>query len=230
MSEPCPGTLVYTPLLDDGEEYFERDDAAFITMRAVTARLDENRIPYAVAGGLAMVAHGYPRKTPDVDILVRPADIPTIRRELAGARYNAVFPRAKYPGNTSISVKVDFLHAGRFPGDGKPKPYCFPDPKDIAVEIDGIPYLSLASLLEIKLACSLSLASNPKHPAHVRALIRALKLGLDFAERLHPYLRGTYRRIWLGLWREPTAAEIDGAMELIPAEIEKLRRRMSVEA
>jgi hypothetical protein len=64
-------------LLDEGEEYFSRDDAAFITMRAIASLLNDLKTPYAVAGGLAMVAYGYPRKTPDVDIVLRPQDMPS---------------------------------------------------------------------------------------------------------------------------------------------------------
>ena len=35
--------------------------------------------------------------------------------------------------------KINFLLAGDFPGDGKPKPVTFPDPREAAVELD--PYV-----------------------------------------------------------------------------------------
>jgi hypothetical protein len=45
----------------------------FEELRSVISRLDENGIPYALCGGLAMAVHGYPRATVDIDIVV-PAD------------------------------------------------------------------------------------------------------------------------------------------------------------
>jgi len=40
------------------------------SLRRIASKLEELKIPYAVAGGMALVAHGYERTTVDVDVLV----------------------------------------------------------------------------------------------------------------------------------------------------------------
>ena len=52
--------------------FFERDDPVFKTLSGITSKLEQLAIPYAVAGGMALVAHGYDRTTVGVDILVTP--------------------------------------------------------------------------------------------------------------------------------------------------------------
>jgi hypothetical protein len=42
--------------------------------------------------------------------------------------------------DTERGVRVEFLVAGDFPGDGGPKPVAFPDPGTCSVELDGIRY------------------------------------------------------------------------------------------
>ena len=46
--------------------------------------------------------------------------------------------------------------AGQYPGDGKPKPVAFPDPASAAIEIDGVKYLKLDKLIELKLASGMT--------------------------------------------------------------------------
>jgi len=50
----------------EAERFFMHTDAVHQTLRKITAKLDELGIPYAVAGGIALVAHGYDRTTVDV--------------------------------------------------------------------------------------------------------------------------------------------------------------------
>ena len=42
--------------------------------------------------------------------------------------------------------------AGGYPGDGKPKPVVFPDPRTVTSETDGISYVNLPTLVDLKLA------------------------------------------------------------------------------
>ncbi len=64
--------------MDEGDRFFQKSDSVFQTLRAIARRLDDLGIPYAVAGGMALNAHGFRRLTVDVDILVtrRPGDHP----------------------------------------------------------------------------------------------------------------------------------------------------------
>jgi hypothetical protein len=43
--------------------------------RRIVLALEEADIPYAICGGLAMAAYGYPRATQDVDLLIAPERI-----------------------------------------------------------------------------------------------------------------------------------------------------------
>jgi len=50
--------------------FFMKDDPVHHTLRAIVERLKELQIPYCIAGGLALVAHGYDRTTVDVNVIV----------------------------------------------------------------------------------------------------------------------------------------------------------------
>lgn len=56
-------------------------------LRAVDA-LDAAGVPYAICGGLAVVIHGYTRLTDDIDLLVRPQDVPPAKRALQSAGFS----------------------------------------------------------------------------------------------------------------------------------------------
>jgi len=137
-------------------EFFMRDDPVFRTLRSITAKLKELDIPYAVAGGMALVAHGYDRTTADVDILVTPDGLSRIHAALDGLGYLPPFAGSKHLRDGTTKVRIEFLTTGGFPGDGKPKPAAFPDPQEVGVEIDGIHYLRLEKLVELKLASGMT--------------------------------------------------------------------------
>ena len=56
-------------------------------LRAVDA-LNAAGIPYAICGGLAVVIHGYTRLTDDIDLLVRPQDVPPAKQALQSAGFS----------------------------------------------------------------------------------------------------------------------------------------------
>ena len=63
----------------------------------------------------------------------------TIHAKLEGLGYVPPFSGSKNLRDAEHGVRIEFLIAGEFPGDGKPKPVAFPDPDDVGVEIDGDP-------------------------------------------------------------------------------------------
>jgi hypothetical protein len=77
-------------------EFFMRDDPVYKTLHSITSRLEELKIPYAVVGGMALVAHGYDRTTTDVDILVTPEGLAEIHRQLDGLGYVPPFAGSKH--------------------------------------------------------------------------------------------------------------------------------------
>lgn len=89
-------------------------------LRKVAHRLDELGIPYAIAEGMALFFHGCRRFTEDVDILVRPEDLPTIHRELEGLGYLPPFAGSKQLRDTEHGVRVEFLETGATPATASP--------------------------------------------------------------------------------------------------------------
>lgn len=190
--------------MDDGDAFFRREGAVFASLRKITRRLVELGIPHAVVGGMALEAHGFRRLTVDVDILVRRDDLRVIHDRLDGLGWVPPFVGSKNLRDAEHGVRIKFLVAGEYPGDGKPKPVAFPDPAQVAVELNGIHYLSLPGLVQLKLASGMTGGVHRlKDLADVVALIETLGLPAEFGDALDPYVRDKYRELWEGALREP---------------------------
>jgi hypothetical protein len=189
--------------MDEGDRHFQRDDSVFKTLRNIARRLDELGVPYAVAGGMSLEAHGFRRLTVDVDILVTREGLKAIHEELDGLGYLPPFAGSKNLRDTQYGVRVKFLIAGEYPGDGQPKPVAFPDPAQVGVEINGVRYLSLPTLVELKLASGMTNLGRLKDLADVQELIKAVMLPADFADQLNPYVRDKYLELWQGIRDSP---------------------------
>jgi len=95
------------------------------------------------------------------------------------------------------NVNIDALIVGQHPRDGLPKPVAFPIPETVAeIQTDGIPYVSLPTLLELKLASGMTAAHRLQDMADVIQLIRANNHSLPYADELNPYVRKKYRELW----------------------------------
>jgi hypothetical protein len=93
-------------------------------------------------------------------------------------------------------VRIEFLVAGQFPGDGKPKPIAFPEPSDVAEPRAGIQCLNLPTLIELKLASGMTDAGRQKDLADVIELVKVLDLPEAFASKLHSFVRDKYVELW----------------------------------
>jgi hypothetical protein len=187
----------------EAERFFMKEDEVYKTLRAITTKLNELKIPYAVVGGMALIAHGYRRTTEDVDVLVTPENNRHIREKLDGLGYIPPFTGSRNLRDTQTGVRIEFLITGEFPGDGKPKPVAFPDPANVNTEIDGIRYLKLETLIELKLASGLTNPNRLKDLADVQELIRVLKLPRSLGDTLNPFVQAKYYEFWQGLQTEP---------------------------
>jgi hypothetical protein len=183
----------------EAARFFMRDDPVYHALREITRRLDELHIPYAVVGGMALVAHGYVRTTVDVDILLARDGLDAAHRSLDGLGYVPPFAGSKNLRDTQTGVQIEFLVSGQFPGDGKPKPVAFPDPAVVATDIDGIRFANLPTLIELKLASGMTNPGRLRDLADVQELIRVLKLPAEYAERLNPYVRGKFAELRAGV-------------------------------
>jgi hypothetical protein len=179
--------------------FFMRDDPVHQALRAVSQRLRDEAVPYAVANGMALVVHGYDRTTVGIDVLVTADGLQTIHGKLVGLGYRPAFEGSrKQLRDAEHGVGVEFLVTGEFPGDGRPKPVAFPDPASCSIEIGGIRYVDLKTLLELKLASGLTSPGRLKDLADVQELIRARDLPLEMRDQLDPYVRDKYTELWEG--------------------------------
>ncbi len=193
----------------EASQFFEEKSAVHDTLRRIVARLDHLGIPYAVSGGLSLFAHGLRRFTEDVDLLVTWKGLDRIHKELDGLGYNPPFRGSKNLRDTQTGVRIEFLVTGQFPGDGKPKPVSFPDPTSVAVEKDGIKYLSLPSLINLKLASGMTNPGRLKDLADVMELIKVLDLPKEFSRQLAPFVQEKFAEIWQAANEMPDHAQPD---------------------
>jgi hypothetical protein len=182
--------------LYQGSIYFEKRGAVQDSLSRIASRLATLDIPYAVVGALAMFRHGYRRFTEDVNLLVTRPGLRRIHSQLKGHGYEPKFTGSKALRDTETGVRIEFVLTGDYPGDGKPKPVVFPDPAAVAVELDGIRYVSLIALIEFKLASGMTDGQRLKDLADVQEMIKTLRLPRNFAENLNPYVRDKFSELW----------------------------------
>lgn len=183
--------------LNEGGLHFEKRSGVHKTLRKLAQRLDELGVPYAVTGDMAMFFHGYERFTERLDILVSPEGLDVIDRRLEGAGYVPPHSGSKDWRDAEYGVRIVFLVAGTYPGDGKPKPVHFPDPSEASTEIDGVRCLQLPRLIEVLLAAGLNNPRRLRDIADVQQLIGTLHLPENLDRQLHPIVREKYKELWV---------------------------------
>ena len=107
--------------LEQGGRHFENRSEVHHTMRRIVKRLKALSIPYAVAGDLAMFFHGFRRFTEVVTMLVSRDGIEEIQNSLTGDRYLPASPGSRSLRDIESGVRINFLVAGDYPGDSRPK-------------------------------------------------------------------------------------------------------------
>jgi hypothetical protein len=150
-----------------------------------------------VIGAVALTAHGYPRFTSDVDIVLTREGLEAFHRELVGLGYRPAFEGAKKKlRSTRNSVVIEVITAGEYPGDGKPKPVVFPHPATASIEISSVNVVTLEKLVELKLASGMTASDRLKDLADVQELIKIRGLSREMAAELNPFVRGKYLELW----------------------------------
>ena len=161
-------------MYEEARRYFMGKGRLNKTLARITTDLEEHGIQYAVIGATALLAHGYPRLTEDIDLLMTCEGLEKFHAELIGV---------------GDDVSIEVMTTGEYPGDGKPKPVSMPDPATASTEIGGIRFVTLEKLIELKLASGISAPHRLKDLADVQELIKIKKLDADFANKLDPYVR-----------------------------------------
>jgi hypothetical protein len=187
-----------TDTLRQVDEFFMATSPIHKTLSDVARRLSEEQIDYAIIGGMALALHGFIRPTEDVDLLMSRQGLEEFHEKLVGRGYVPLFPGArKHFRNTETGVKVEVITAGEYPGDGKPKPVVFPEPKNVAIDIAEYRVVGLESLIELKLASGLSAKHRElRDLADVQQLIEILHLPSELSQRLDGSVRDEYLRLW----------------------------------
>ena len=182
--------------LREGGMFFQNESEVQKSLRRITAHLHALGIDYAVVGGMALFLHGFRRFIEDVDILVTPEGLKQAHEALEGSGYRPPFANSKNLRDTENGVRIKFLVAGEYLGDGKVKPVAFPDPKQVATEHNGINLLNLPALIELKLASGMTGRGRLKDLADVQELIKLLALPQSYADQLNLYVRDQYDELW----------------------------------
>ncbi|HEX6044866.1 MAG TPA: hypothetical protein VFZ22_10290 [Pyrinomonadaceae bacterium] len=177
----------------EGLRYFMGEGHLNDTLARLSTDLDDHGINYMVIGAVALLAHGYPRFSEDIDLVMTGEGLEKFHAELIGLGYAPAFPGARKRLRSTIDgVSIEVMTTGEYPGDGKPKPVSMPDPATASTEIDGIKFVTLEKLIELKLASGISAPHRLKDLADVQELIKIKHLDADFADKLDPYVRAKY--------------------------------------
>src|SRR6266545_941651 len=180
----------------EGLRYFMGQGSLNNTLAQLTNDLKEHGIDYMVIGAVALLAHGYPRFTEDINLVLTPEGLEVFHRELIGLGYAPAFPGARKRLRSTIDgVSIEVMTAGEYPGDRKPKPVSMPEPNAASIEIEGIRFVTLEKLIELKLASGMTAPDRLKDLADVQELIKIRGLQGDFAERLDPYVRHAFMEL-----------------------------------
>jgi hypothetical protein len=184
------------PLLREVDAFLMGEAKVQETLKRLARRLEELGVDFALAGGLAVGARGHLRLTVDVDVLITAEGLARFRQAWLGRGYVERFAGSRGVKDTESGVAIDFLLAGQFPGDGKPKPVRFPDPGMVPRGEEPYRIVDLRTLIELKLASGLSAPDRLLDLADVIALVRANGLGEEFASSLDPSVREKYVELW----------------------------------
>jgi hypothetical protein len=181
----------------EGLRYFMGEGELNNVLARLCADLKRCGIDYMVIGAVALMAHGYPRFTEDIDLVLTPEGLETFHQKLVGLGYLPAFSGArKRLRSAAEGVSIEVITSGEYPGDGQPKPVRFPIPSGASVEIDGVRVVTLKKLIELKLASGMTAPDRLKDLADVQELIKACHLDSEFAVGLNPYVRDRYLQLW----------------------------------
>jgi hypothetical protein len=158
------------------------------------AALAQTGIPHAIMGGVAVCLHGYQRNTIDIDLLIRRQDQSTVAESFSAAGLS--WSEEAHEFQTPAGIPVQILLAGDRAGKGSD--VMLPDPAEnqTITQREGLPVLTLARLIECKLACGEGeIRRTHKDFADVVELIACNHLKSSFARFLHKSLRSTFQEL-----------------------------------
>ena len=179
------------------DQFFMNQSPIHDAMRRLNKTLGEMKIPFAISGAMAANAHGHRRTTADVNILIRQEDLNRFKEEHIGRGWANIFEGSKNFRDAVCNVKIDALIVGQFRGDGLPKPISFPPPEMVSEQHeDGLPVISLKTLIELKISSGMTAEHRPRDLDDVIQLIKVNEIKADLAESLNPYVAEKFADLW----------------------------------
>ena len=180
----------FVDTFEEGLRYFMGEGELNKTVTQLGSDLERHGIEYMVIGAVALTAHGYPRFTAHVDLVLTTEGLEAFHRELVGVGYRPSFEGAKKKlRSTRNNVAIEVITVGEYPADGRPKPVAFPHPSTSSIRMSGVQVVTIEKLVELRLASGMTAPDRLKDLADVQELIKIRGLGSEFAEQLNPYVR-----------------------------------------
>lgn len=182
----------------DAQRYFRGQGFLNSALEQLEADLRRHDIDYVVIGAVALFAHGYRRFTNNIDIVLTAEGLERFITPISGrspqtlCNYDPDVTSNKRVRSFPHGISIKVMTSVEYPGDGKPKPVSMPEPTGATVEIDGIKFVTLEKLVELKLASGITAPDRLKDLADVQELIKIRNLQKDFSERLNPYVRAKF--------------------------------------
>lgn len=100
----------YGRLLREASAHFEGKSGVYRTLLNLARLLDEEGIPYAVIGGMALGKHGYVRMTEDVAVLMTAEGLAAFQTQCVGKGYvPALAGASKTFRDTETQVRVKII-------------------------------------------------------------------------------------------------------------------------
>jgi hypothetical protein len=160
--------------------------------RRVHILLEREGIDHAIVGGVAVCLHGYRRNTVDLDLLIHSENAAAFRAVLEAEGFEWMPTGKEFRSPSGVAVQC--VIAGENEGPGQEAR--FPNPREAkhVITIERLPVLSLAQLIQSKLACGLgNMRRTHKDFADVVELISIHGLDGSFARFLHKSVRKEFR-------------------------------------
>lgn len=158
------------------------------------AQLADQNHAHAILGGVAVCLHGYQRNTIDIDLLVRYDEAQMVREVLESGGWKWDTTQKQLVSDSGTILQ--FLLSGDKAGVGSEVRLPDPGDADAVTELEGLPVLTLARLIETKIACGQGKARRMhKDFADVVELIAKHNLNSSFARKLHTSLQPTFRQL-----------------------------------
>jgi hypothetical protein len=178
------------------QDFFMKRSKVHDALNQLSGLLGEDRIPYLIAGAMALNEYGYERVTKGIDLILSRAGLHRFKERHLGRGYLEKHSGSKSFRDTENGVDIDVLIAGDYPGDGKPKSVAFPEPKHSSRPSSEVQWLPLPKLIELKLASGMTAPHRLRDLADAIEVIRVQRLDEHFADQLDPMVREKYRELW----------------------------------